>query len=55
MARGMVKADAQTGTQLLLLATTRRFFTRYNAAGKVIDTDSSAYPMDLIDGPQQTF
>lgn len=55
MARGMVKADAQTGTQLLMLASTRQVFTSYDAGGAVIDFDSSAYPMDLIGGPQQTF
>lgn len=55
MARGMVKAEAQTGTQFLMLATTRQVFTSYDAAGAVVDFDSGAYPMDLIGGPLQTF
>ena len=55
MARGTVKADAQTGTQLIMQATTRQIFTNYNAAGVVTDYDGTAYPVDLIGGPLQVF
>jgi hypothetical protein len=55
MARGMVRAEAQTGTQLLILASTRQVFTNYNTSGVVTNYDSSAYPVDLIGGPQQLF
>ena len=55
MARGMVKAEAQTGTQFLMLATARQVFTSFNALGGVVEFDSSAYPIPLIGGPQQTF
>ncbi len=56
MARGMVKAEAQTGTQFLMQATTRQVFTNYDGAtGAVVDYDATAYPMDLIGGPLQTF
>jgi hypothetical protein len=55
MARGMVKAEAQTGTQLLMQATTRQVFTNYNAAGVVVNYDATAYPLDLIGGPLQLF
>jgi len=55
MARGMVKAEAQAGTQLLMLATSRQVFTTYDAGGAVTGFDSSAYPIELIGGPQQMF
>jgi hypothetical protein len=55
MARGMVRAEAQTGTQLLVEATTRQVFTIYNPGGVVKTYDSSAYPVDLIGGPLQVF
>jgi hypothetical protein len=38
-----------------MLATTRQVFTSYDMAGDVIEFDSSAYPIELIGGPQQTF
>jgi hypothetical protein len=55
MARGMVKVEAQSGTQLLMQATTRQVFTNYDATGAVTDYDATAYPMDLIGGPLQVF
>jgi hypothetical protein len=55
MARGMVRAEAQTGTQFLMQATTRQVFATFNAGGAVVEFDSSAYPMDLIGGPLQSF
>lgn len=55
MARGVVRLEAAAGTRLMLQATTRQVFATFDAMGKVVEFDSSAYPMDLAGGPDQTF
>ena len=55
MARGIVRATAAAGTQWMMLATVRQVFSTYGPGPTLIETDSTAYSVPLIGGPEQVF
>jgi hypothetical protein len=53
--RGLINLTAQTGTQLVALATIRQVFTNFNASGAVLDVTEAAYSVPIIGGPLISF
>ena len=53
--RGMVRATAAAGTSWLVLASIRQVFSTFNASGGLVETDSAAYSVPIVGGPELVF
>lgn len=53
--RGVVQATAVAGARFAVLATHRQVFSTFDGAGALVETDSTAYALPTVGGPEVVF